>query len=422
MKVPQALADAIVDPKTYADTARLEAVFAELRREAPLAQACVAGYDPFWVVTRHADVQWVERRADDFLNATGSVMLIDREMVAANMAATGTPNTSRSLVEVDGKEHKELRSVGFASFAPRQVNNREDEVRKIARGFVEELLKKAPSCDFVKEVAYVYPLRVVMTFLGIPPEDEPFMLQMSHQLHGAADADTNRSGEELSGAEAWEGVLAAIGELDVYYKKVTEKFRVAPADCVNSLIANAKIDGKHLTEEQLFGYYLITATAGHDTTAHTIATAMWVLAERPDLLAKLQADPSAIPGFVDETIRWATPVKHFMRTAAADVELHGQTIRKGDWVMLAYHSANRDELVFDAPEEFKIDRRRDQHVAFGFGSHVCLGQHLAKLEMRILWEELLPRIAELRLTDAPKILESNFVCGPKSVPVSFMVA
>jgi cytochrome P450 len=419
MKIEQSIANAIVDPKTYADTARLDALFAQLRREAPLAQAHVEGYDPFWVVTRHADIQAVERRASEFLNSTGSVMLIDRQMVAANMEATGTPNTSRSLVEVDGEEHKALRSVGFASFAPKQVNSRDEEIRRIARGFVDQFLQNAPTSDFVKEVAYVYPLRVVMTFLGIPPEDEPFMLRMAHQLHGATDADTNRSGEELSGAEAWEGVLAAIGELDTYYKSVTSKFRESPAACVNSLIANARINGEHLTDEQLFGYYLITATAGHDTTAHTIATAMWVLAERPELLHKLQTDPAAIPGFVDESIRWASPVKHFMRTAAADVELNGQTIRKGDWLMLAYQSANRDESVFENPHEFKIDRRRDQHVAFGFGPHVCLGQHLARLEMKILWEELLPRIKDLCLADSPKILESNFVCGPKSVPVSY---
>jgi cytochrome P450 len=170
------------------------------------------------------------------------------------------------------------------------------------------------------------------------------------------------------------------------------------------------------------GYYIITATAGHDTTAFTIAASMAQLAERPELLARLKSDPSAISAFVEESIRWATPVKNFMRTAERDTEINGTPVSKGDWIMLAYHSANRDETVFERPFEFDIDRRANvQQLSFGSGPHVCLGQHLARLEMRILWEELLPRLESVSLNGDVKITQSNFVCGPKSVPIHFVI-
>lgn len=419
MPISAEVANAIVDGKTYADVPRLDAVFGELRRAAPFAVAEVDGYDPFWVASKHADVQDIELRADLFLNEPRSVMLINREMVAANISMAGGANTGRSMVEVDGKEHKSLRSVAFSSFLPGAVRKQEEVIRSIARDFVTKMLERGPTCDFVQEVAYVYPLRVVMTLLGIPPEDELFMLRIAHELHGATDADTNRSGADISGADAWEGVLQAIQEFNQYYEKVTHKLRGHPADCVNSLIANAKIDGEYLSEAQLMGYYLITATAGHDTTAHTVATGMWVLAERPELFARLKADAGAMPAFVEETVRWATPVKHFMRTVAADTEVRGKPVKKDDWIMLAYHSANRDEDVFADPYEFRLERPRNPHIAFGYGPHVCLGQHLARLEMRILWEELLLRLKEVSLDGVPKIVQSNFVCGPKSVPIRY---
>jgi cytochrome P450 len=167
------------------------------------------------------------------------------------------------------------------------------------------------------------------------------------------------------------------------------------------------------------GYYIIAATAGHDTTSSTTAGALWALAERPELWQRLQNDPSLVGGLIEESIRWVTPVKHFMRTATEDTELAGQKIAKGDWMMLSYPSGNRDEAVFDAPFEFRIDRSPNRHVAFGYGAHVCLGQHLARMEMRILWEELLQRVASIELDGTPKRMAAAFVCGPKSVPIRF---
>jgi cytochrome P450 len=166
-------------------------------------------------------------------------------------------------------------------------------------------------------------------------------------------------------------------------------------------------------------YYIIVATAGHDTTSSTTAHAMWALAENPDQFRKVKENPALIPGLVEESIRWATPVKHFMRTAMADTELHGQKIAKNDWLMLSYPSGNRDEDVFADPFRFDVERSPNKQLAFGYGAHVCLGQHLARLEMRLFWEELLPRLESVELDGTPKLSEANFVSGPKRVPIRY---
>jgi cytochrome P450 len=417
MQVAEQIGEAIVDPKSYADSAELDVIFNDLRARDALAKVHPEGYDPFWVVSRHADILNIERRADDFRNGTGSVIIFARSWVDMSMEAYGEPNFTHSLVEVDGKEHKDLRAIAFREFTPKAIKAMEDSIRKVARRSIDDMLVCDGSCDFAQLVAYAYPLRSVMVALGIPSEDESFLLKTAHAMHSAADPDYSFSPDDAAAV-----TQKAIEDLEAYYEGVTEKFRAEPAECVNSLIANAKIDGEYLSRRQLMGYYIITATAGHDTTAFTIAASMAQLAERPELLARLKSDPSAISAFVEESIRWATPVKNFMRTAERDTEINGTPVSKGDWIMLAYHSANRDETVFERPFEFDIDRRANvQQLSFGSGPHVCLGQHLARLEMRILWEELLPRLESVSLSGDVKITQSNFVCGPKSVPIHFVV-
>jgi hypothetical protein len=169
-------------------------------------------------------------------------------------------------------------------------------------------------------------------------------------------------------------------------------------------------------------YYLIIATAGHDTTSSSTAGAMWAMAERPAELAKVLADPALIPSLVDESIRWTTQVRHFMRSAAQDTSVRGQAIAKGEWLMLCYPSGNRDEEVFEEPYEFHVDRSPNKHLAFGYGAHLCLGQHLAKMEMRILWEELLPRLKSVGLAGQPKLSEASFVNGPKALPIQYVLS
>lgn len=417
------LSATIVDPQAYQDGKAIDDAFTAIRRDTPLAMTVDGDYDPFWVVSRHADVMEVERNAAVFLNEPRPTVVSPKQSEAAVRFLTGgEANLIRSLVSVDGAEHKALRNVVFPAMTPKAVATMEANVRTIARQYVEQMLARAPECDFAADIAFWYPLRVIMTVLGVPQEDEPYLMQLTQELFSAGDPELNRSKQEVTPAEALQLLIQTNSDLETYFAAVTEKFRAAPDDAkINSLIANAKIGDDYLNHRQIMGFYIIAATAGHDTTSNTTASALWSLAERPDLLARLKAEPSLMGQFVDESIRWATPVKHFMRVANADFALAGETILAGDMLMLPYQSANRDEAVFDRPFEFDIDRKPNRHVAFGYGPHVCVGQHLAKMEMRILWEELLPHLASLELTAPPQLTRSNFVCGPKHVPVRFAV-
>lgn len=420
MALPTELAQTIIDPKAYSQRELVDDAFRTLRATAPLAKAELDGFEPFWVVTRHADIKEIERQPDIFHNGDKSTFLTNIEGNArVQMLTGGEPNLIRSLVSVDGKEHKDLRGIVFPHITPRAIKPLEDQIRAIAREFVEHMLSFDGECDFAADVAFLYPLRVIMTVLGVPQEDEPFMLKLTQELFNNADPELNRARAELSPEDMLKSLWETTMELERYFAAVTEKFRANPTEHINSLIANAKIDGEYLNHRQMMGYYIIAATAGHDTTSNTTAGAMWALAEKPEMLAQMKADPALINAFVEESIRWEVPVKHFMRSAVADCEIGGQPIKAGDWLMLSYQSANRDESVWADPFEFRIDRDSNPQIAFGYGVHVCLGQHLARMEMRILWEELFKRLETVELAGKCERTISNFVCGPKHVPIRF---
>ncbi len=420
-EIPAALAASIVNPATYADPPKINAAFAEIRRNYPFAKARVEGFDPFWVASRHADVIAIETQPDIFLNGAGSNNLAPRSSVDMVKAATGENNLIRTLVTVDGAEHKALRKIGFPAFTPKALKALEADIRDIAREYVDRFVENAPHSDFVEDIALNYPLRVVMSLLGVPAEDEPFMLRLTQEIFAADDPDLNRSKTEVTPEQRLAAVSAVMKDLEDYFGKVTKEARERPTEGLNSLIANARIDGEYLTDRQLMGYYIIAATAGHDTTSNTVSSAMWALAERPELLAELQEHPDRIDGFVEESVRWASAVKTFMRTAVEDAEIAGQQVKSGDWIMLSYHSASQDEDVYPDPFTFDITRPRRKQIAFGTGPHVCIGQHLARMEMRVLWEELLPRLDSVRLAGEPKLFKSNFVVGPKTLPIEFSV-
>jgi cytochrome P450 len=205
----------------------------------------------------------------------------------------------------------------------------------------------------------------------------------------------------------------------MYFNKLTEERRANPTSDLASAIANGTIDGQPLDPLAMMGYYIIVATAGHDTTSSSTAGAMWALAQDRAQYARLRADPALIGSTIDEAIRWTSPVKHFMRTATADTEVGGEKIAKGDWLMLCYGSANRDEAVFPEPDSFLIDRKPNRHLAFGYGAHLCLGQYLARMEMRILLEELLPRLEAVELDGVPAMSAASFVNGPLRLPIRY---
>jgi len=419
--IPPDRAQALIDPAAYAD-GRIHQTYAWLRANNPLGKAEVEGVDPFWVATRHADILEISRQNALFLNGGRSPTLVGKEAdQRIREMMGGSPHLLRTLIHMDAPDHPKYRALTQAWFMPPNLRGHEDRIRRIARAAVDKMAATGGRCDFVKEVALHYPLHVVMEIMGVPEEDEPRMLMLTQELFGAADPELGRNGgEAVADQEGGRKLdISVITDFFNYFNALSAKRRADPKDDLASVIANSKIDGNPISELEAMSYYIIVATAGHDTTSSSTAGALWALAENPGELAKVQADLSLIPSLVDESIRWTTPVKTFMRTAAEDVEFAGRKMSKGDWLMLCYASGNRDEAVFEAPNAFRVDRRPNKHLAFGYGAHLCLGQHLAKMEMRILWEELIPRLKSLELAGEPAMSQAVFVNGPKKLPIRF---
>ncbi|MGE0859191.1 MAG: cytochrome P450 [Gammaproteobacteria bacterium] len=422
--IPTALVAPLFNPATFAVRGAVDALLTELRRDYPLARAEVPGFDPHWVVSRHADIQEVSRQNELFHNADRSATLIPQMgEVLVQQFTGGDHNLFRSLVQLDGAEHKAHRRVLFQALASHSVTQLTESMRATARAQLATLRERGGELDWSKEIATPYPLQVVLDAIGVPRADHPRMLRLTQWLFSWADPDLRRPGSDPTDPEqqvrTWKIVF---DEFDEYFTSLIEERRRTPRDDLATLIANAEIDGEPMAHSRAISYFAILATAGHDSTAHTTATAMWVLAENPDLFAALKADAALIPNFVEEAIRWTTPVKHFVRHATADCTLAGQAIAKGDRLYLSYPSGNRDEAEFDEPFRFRLDRPRNRHVGFGYGGHVCLGQHLARLEMRTLWEELLPALAAVEMTGEGELIASEFVSGPKKVPVRCRLA
>lgn len=420
-KMPQELANTIVDPKAYADGKRIDEAFTRLRREAPLAIAEPEGSYPFWALTRHADVLAVEKHSDLFHNGDRAqpFTLIEAEKQVREMTG-GSPHLVRTLIHMDNPDHLAYRRLTNAWFQPQNLKSLEVRIREIAKTAVERMASFGSSCDFARDVSFLFPLHVIMEVLGVPEIDEPRMLTLTQELFGGVDPDRNRSGKEVTDlSEALGQTQEVILDFMNYFNAMTEERRKNPRQDLASVIANGAVAGQPLGHLEAMSYYIIVATAGHDTTSSTTAGAMWELAQDPELFRKLKANPALIPGHVEESIRWVTPVKHMMRSATADTELGGQKIAKGDWMMLCYPSANRDEAVFTDPFTYNMERSPNNHLAFGMGAHICLGQHLARMEMRIFWEELMARLESVELNGTPKNSEANFVCGLKTLPIRF---
>lgn len=421
VRLPAEIARTLVTPPAYA-TDELFNAYRWMRANNPLGIAENEGFDPFWVVTKHADILEISRNNARFPSAVRATTLTTKSGDARAHAITGTPHLVKSLVQMDEPEHMKYRALTQAWFMPANIKKREEDVRALARDAVEGFVDQPGRCDFVRDVALHYPLRVVMNILGVPQEDMPRMLKLTQELFGAQDPETRRFQEALSDDQYAQILLAVVQDFTDYFEAISADRRANPRDDLATLIANAQIDGQPLPPFERTGYYTIIATAGHDTTSSSTAGAMWALATQPGLLEQVKEDPARIPALIEEAIRWTTPVKTFMRSAAEDTELRGRSIAKGDWLMLCYASGNRDEEVFPNPDTFDITRKPNRQLAFGFGAHLCLGQHLARMEMRILFEELLPRLKSVRLDGDPRYSESWFVNGLKTLPIAFELA
>lgn len=419
--IPANIAKTILSPKSYADDAVIHEAFAWLRSNMPLGVAAVEGYDPIWIVTKLADIKAIERNPKLFHSADHNPILNDQASDAFTREINdGSLRIISSVTFMDPPEHMPYRALTANWFMPNRVKELEDQIRVLAKQSVEHLLSFDGECDFVRDFALHYPLRVIMALFGIPPEDEPMMLKLTQEFFGTHDPeaqDPELAADPVASAKMWAATLENFYQ---YFDDLRAKRQAEPQDDLLSLLASAHVNGEPIRREEANGYCVAIATAGHDTTSSSTAGGLHGMLAYPENWELVKSDPSLIPGLVDEAIRWTAPVKHFMRNATEDTEVRGQKIRAMERLMLCYPSACRDEEVFEDPDRFDITRSPNSHIAFGYGPHVCLGQHLAKLEIRILFEELLPRLKSVELAGEPRLVETNFVGGYKSLPIRFI--
>jgi len=430
--LPDDIARRIVLPEGHADLPALFDAYKWARNNMPLAKAFVEGYEPLWLVTKHADIQEIENLPEFFCAGGGAESPGSHNPILTNQAGdeftksinNGSLKIMELLPYLDPPEHTEASRGVFSAVRPAMLGKYEAGIRDLARESIAHLVELSATgdpVDVVDDFALAYPLRAVMELVGIPQQEYPRMLKLTQELFGAADPEFQREDVEVltpeAAAQQWANTVK---DYYAYFDTLVEECRANPREDLATLIACEKSpDGEYLPKEICYARYIEFATAGHDTTSGVMAGMIWVLAQRPDILARIKADTSLVPKFVNESVRFVSPVKHFMRRALSDYTIRGQTIKSGDRLMMLFQSGNRDEEVFDHPDEFDVDRKRNPHVGFGFGTHTCPGRHIALLELRVLLEELLPRLESITLSGPATFKASNFIGGLKHLPASF---
>lgn len=405
-------AKVLADPTAYADDVRLHTALTHLRANNPVAWVDNAPYRPFWAITKHADIMDVERDNALFISeprpllATAAADDLAKQQLEAGMGL-------RTLIHMDDPHHRKVRAIGADWFRPKAMRDLKVRVDELAKRYVDKMRDIGPECDFVTAIAVDFPLYVIMSLLGLPEEDFGRMHMLTQEMFGGDDDEYKRDGGSL------EDQLAVLMDFFNYFATLTASRRANPTDDLASAIANGAIDGQPLSDVDTASYYVIVASAGHDTTKDAISGGLHALIENPDQLARLQERPELMGTAVEEMIRWSTPVKEFMRTATADTVVRGTPIAKGESVYLAYVSGNRDEDVFRDPHRFDVGRDPNKHLAFGYGVHFCLGAALARMEMNSLFTELLGRLESIELAGTPELSATTFVGGLKHLPIRY---
>lgn len=428
----------VIDPEVYAATGHPHHAFAWLRVNDPLRKVEPEGYQPFWVVTKHADIVEIEKQPEVFTNEPRPILMREaatpemREEVIAEifkrlqdaprlmevMATAGEGGLIRSLVQMDPPDHTAYRALVQPWFKPTNIKALEDRLRIIIRKILDDMMGDGSEqeIDFAQDVASSAPLKLITELLGVPEEDEWRILKLTTELFAGDDPEMQRLADDpLS-------IFDTIKDIYDYFTQVTEDRRAHPTEDLSSYIANGKINGEYLPYKELISYYTIVATAGHDTTKNSTSGGLHALLTHPDqmtLFKQRAHEEEAVKLAVEELIRWSTPVVQFSRTAQRDYNLRGKTIKQGDTVGLMYASASFDEEVIDDPMRFDITRKPNRHLAFGTGPHQCLGLLLARLQMRLFFEQLIPRIESMELIEPIERIQASFVHGIKHMKIRY---
>lgn len=394
----------VVDTRVLVDAAGYQAhgypyeAWKALRAQSPVHWCEPPGFRPFWAVTRHEDVRFLSTHPDRFLSAPRTILFSEQVEAIANGMQP------RTLINMDPPEHRDYRAIAAPFLRPSAIRSLESTIRAVVRGLLDERSSEEPF-DFVFDFAAHHPLQVICSVLGAEPEDQDLVLRIANTVFGLEDPD-------------YAGNIGSLAlEMMEYYRRLKEDRLARPRDDLYSALVHAEIDGAPIGDIELVAYFLILTSAGHDTTRNALAGGLLALLEHPDQLELLRQDLSRCATAADEIIRWTSPVIQFCRTPVEDVELGGRRIRAGETLAMFYPSANRDESVFERPDELLVTREHNPHLALGVGEHYCLGAHLARSEIRILLEELVPRLEHVELVGPPERTAAAFVGGVKHLPI-----
>jgi cholest-4-en-3-one 26-monooxygenase len=391
----------IISPQKYEREGYPHREWTWLRRHDPVhwteSELCA----PFWAITRHADIVAIGKNPKDWIIAPRTAVFT-RELPPEPQ--------SRQLLTMDPPDHGRYRNLISKWFTPRTVKVWEPKVQQVTREVLDAAGAKG-EIDFVADVSAPITIAVIALMLGLPREDWHLLFRWTNEIIAPEDPEFQK------GRTSTETSETARSELFAYFKEIAERRRSDPRDDILTAVVRGRIDGAPLSEFELLSYYFLLVVAGNETTRNAMTGGIQCFVDNPGQWKRLVDDPALVEGAIEETVRWTTPVIQFARTATRDMELRGRKIREGQSVCLFYASGNRDEEVFEDPFAFRIDRRPNDHIGFGRGEHVCLGAHLARLEIRTMYAQLRERLVGMERTGDVARVRSSFVGGIKRAPM-----
>jgi len=392
----------LVSPETFARSGHPWDQYAWLRANAPVYWHPEADGPGFWAITKHDDVRTISRTPKTFSSFERGVMLPDPDEL-------GLMAQRLMMLSMDPPQHDRFKLLVSRGFTPKNAPLLRPRIEELAREIVDSALAKG-SCDFVSEIAGRLPSGLIAELMGMPREDGERLYDLTEIMHTNDDA-----------VAPPEAKAAAIGEMLGYAQSVADRKRSDPGDDLATVLVNAEVDGDRLTDGEFQWFFLLLVNAGGDTTRNLLAAGMNLLFDHPDQRERLTADPDRLLGTaIEEMLRYTSPVSHFKRTVMHDTEIRGQKMKAGERVVLFYGSANRDEDVFDHPDQFDVGRNPNPHVAFGAGGpHLCLGMHVARVELAVMFKELLVRMPLIEPNGPIERMHSSFIAGIHSMPVRY---
>ncbi|MGH7948386.1 MAG: cytochrome P450 [Candidatus Binataceae bacterium] len=404
----------IITPDHYQKNGYPHREWAHLRKHAPVFWYDRSNVEPFWAITKHADIIEIARQPKSFINRP-------RLLIALNDPAFQPgENLFRHLLNMDPPEHGKYRDLVNRRFTPRAVRELESEVDHITRTTIEQIASRSRNgsieCDFVTDIAARVPLDVIAAQIGVPREDREQLFRWTNETIGSGDP------EFQDGSTPKDTLMRAREGLFTYFNNLVEERRREPKDDLTTVLVQGRLDGQPLPTFELMSYFLLLVVAGNETTRNATTGGLLAFIENPAQWNLLRKNPELIKSAVEEVVRWTSPVIQFARTATVDYELRGQTIKAGQSLGLFYPSANRDEEVFEQPFKFDITRDPNPHLAFGIGEHFCLGANLARLELEVIFKELIRWLDHAELTGEVERLRSSFVGGIKHMPVRLQLS